>query len=103
MREDQESIVHLEDMRHVIKKVLQFIYTWEVPKVTPQMAVDLLQAADMLFLEDLKTSMVEVLCNSVDISNMATFLELALAYQGTEKPCKLILIRNSLCIKGSMS
>ena len=78
LSETNTSSIQLFDLRTIIaKRVLDFIYTDEIPKLTIKDSIDLLLAADQFFLNDLKTICASAINSFMDLHNLVTFIELA--------------------------
>ena len=62
--EAQDSHIAVGDIRHsIMKKMIQYMYTDEIPKVSSKQILEIMAASDKFFLEGLKSCMMQKLCS----------------------------------------
>jgi len=82
MKESQSNAIYIGDVPlRIMKNVMHFLYSTEIDFTNPQMAVDILIAAEQLTLYNLKNLAAMYLSHVVDQTNLLQLLCLAQMYQ----------------------
>ncbi|KAK9815710.1 hypothetical protein WJX72_008429 [[Myrmecia] bisecta] len=95
-KENSAAVIPIPNIRHCIFKAMMFcIYTGEV-KVTPDIAKELLQAADQYMLEGLKRQCEVAIAEALTVDNMHTVYELAEDFNAPKlaERCVLFALQN---------
>jgi len=89
--------VSVGDTHHsIMRKMLHYMYTEELPNISQKMLLETLVAADKFMLDGLKNIMIQKLCALVDVSSLVSFLEIGEMYEAPKlkQACIQFIINN---------